>query len=134
MPPDKPDEAQRSPSAGPKARLYIVKKGILGPKAGQLVIDEYMVCWDAVTPNQDFIFTRYLHCKHLFIATASSFHGWKFMPTIRKYVVELLDGTLGAVLVKRWAWDRDNGCYGADHVRVKRCLFFYCLVFQSWQK
>lgn len=30
------------------------------------------------------------------------------MPTIGRYVVELLEGTLDLALVKRWAWDRDN--------------------------
>ncbi|KUJ09367.1 sarcosine oxidase-like protein [Mollisia scopiformis] len=107
MPPDESDEAQRSPSTGLKARLDIVRKGILGPKADKVVIDECRVCWNAVTPNQDFIIAPHPHCRRLFIATAGSFHGWKFMPTIGKYVVEMLDGTLDAALVKRWAWDRE---------------------------
>lgn len=107
-PPDEAGEAQRSPSAGLKAKLEIVKKGILGPKHEETAIHEYRVCWDAVTPNQDFIIAPHPHCKHLYIATAGSFHGWKFMPTIGKYIVEMLDGTLDATLVKRWAWDRAN--------------------------
>jgi sarcosine oxidase / L-pipecolate oxidase len=61
-----------------------------------------------VTPNQDFVIAAHRHCENLFIATAGSFHGWKFMPTIGRYVVELLDGELDPALVKRWAWDRDN--------------------------
>jgi sarcosine oxidase/L-pipecolate oxidase len=107
-PPNEPGEAQRSPDAGLKARLEIVKKGILGPKAADVAIDEYRVCWDAVTPTQDFIITPHPHCKHLYVATAGSFHGWKFMPTIGKYVVDMLDGSLDDALLKRWAWDRKN--------------------------
>ncbi|KAH8810703.1 sarcosine oxidase-like protein [Xylogone sp. PMI_703] len=108
MPPSEPGEAQRSPSAGLKAQLDVVKKGILGPKADEIVIDEYRVCWDAVTPNQDFVISPHPHCKRLFVATAGSFHGWKFMPTIGRYVAEMLSGTLDADLTKRWAWDREN--------------------------
>jgi len=113
MPPSEPGEAQRSPSAGLKARLDTVKRGILGPKAHDLVIDDYRVCWDGVTPNQDFVITPHPHCKRLFIATAGSFHGWKFMPTLGRYVVEMLDGTLDPALAKRWAWDR--GTEGGAH-------------------
>ena len=30
------------------------------------------------------------------------------MPTIGRYVVEMLDGSLDPSLAKRWAWDREN--------------------------
>jgi len=35
------------------------------------------------------------------------------MPTIGRYVVDMLEGTLDEGLVKRWAWDRPNE--GAAH-------------------
>jgi len=38
------------------------------------------------------------------------------MPTIGRYVVEMLDGTLDQALVKRWAWDRPNE--GAAHGKL----------------
>jgi sarcosine oxidase/L-pipecolate oxidase len=63
---------------------------------------------DAITPNQDFVITSHPRCDNLFIATTGSFHGWKFLPTIGSYVVDLLDGKLDPALVKRWAWDREN--------------------------
>ncbi|KAK0114323.1 hypothetical protein ONS95_013817 [Cadophora gregata] len=113
MPPPEPGELQRSPSTGLKARLDNVTKGILGSKADDLVIDEYRVCWDGVTPNQDFVITPHPHCKRLFIATGGSFHGWKFMPTIGRYVVEMMDGVLDPELAKRWAWER--GAEGGAH-------------------
>lgn len=71
---------------------------------------------DAITPNQDFVITAHPHCANLFIATAGSFHGWKFLPTIGRYIVDLLDGKLDPVLAKRWAWDRDNK--GAAHGKL----------------
>lgn len=42
------------------------------------------------------------------IATAGSFHGWKFLPNIGEYVVKRIFGTLEADLVRKWAWDREN--------------------------
>jgi sarcosine oxidase/L-pipecolate oxidase len=71
---------------------------------------------DAITPNQDFLIAVHPHCANLFIATAGSFHGWKFLPIVGRYIVDLLDGKLDPVLAKRWAWDRDNK--GAAHGRL----------------
>ena len=44
MPPDEPDQAQRSPNEGLKARLDTVK-GILGAKSKDIQLDSYRVCW-----------------------------------------------------------------------------------------
>lgn len=63
---------------------------------------------DAVTPNQDFIICPHPHSKNLYIAAGGSFHAWKFLPIIGKYVVQMLDGTLDEISASRWAWDRDN--------------------------
>jgi sarcosine oxidase/L-pipecolate oxidase len=68
---------------------------------------------DAVTPTQDLIITSHPHCQDLYLATRGSSHGWKFMSTIGRYVVKMLDGTLAPSLVKRWAWDRKKDEDGA---------------------
>jgi sarcosine oxidase / L-pipecolate oxidase len=73
----------------------------------------YVASRDAITPNQDFIISAHPHCKSLFIATGGSFHGWKFLPILGKYVVEMLEGRLDAELAKKWAWDR--GDKGSAH-------------------
>jgi len=38
------------------------------------------------------------------------------MPTIGRYVVEMLDGTLDPSLAERWAWDREN--QGVAHAHL----------------
>jgi sarcosine oxidase/L-pipecolate oxidase len=63
---------------------------------------------EGITPTQDFIISSHPRCENLFIATGGSFHGWKFLPILGDYVVNLLDGKLDEDLVKRWAWDREN--------------------------
>ncbi|KAG9189152.1 hypothetical protein G6011_06020 [Alternaria panax] len=77
-PPDEPNQAQRQPNQGLKERLDLVKDGILGEPGKNVEFDEYRIC-----------------C-------------WKFMPTIGRYVANMLDGKLDPSLAKRWAWDGEN--------------------------
>ena len=77
---------------------------------------------DGITPNQDFIISSHPRCKNLFIATGGSFHGWKFLPIIGKYVVRMLDGNLEQDLVARWAWDRDQKGSSQEALMPKREL------------
>jgi sarcosine oxidase / L-pipecolate oxidase len=45
MPPDQPDQAQRSPSEGLKARLDVVTRGLLGERSKNIRFNTYRVCW-----------------------------------------------------------------------------------------
>lgn len=45
MPPDEPDQAQRSPTEGLKARLEMSIKGLIGEKAKIMRVDTYRICW-----------------------------------------------------------------------------------------
>ena len=60
-----------------------------------------------MTPSEDFIISPHTACEGLFVATCGSFHGFKFLPVLGKYVVEMLSGALDPELQKRWAWDRE---------------------------
>lgn len=66
------------------------------------------ICRDSVTPNQDFIISPHPACKGLYIAGGGSFHSWKFLPTIGKYVVQMLKGQLASEPAEKWAWDRKD--------------------------
>ncbi len=63
---------------------------------------------DAVTPNQDWIISSHPAAKGLYVAGGGSFHSWKFLPTIGKYVSRMLKGELGAEQAEKWVWDRAN--------------------------
>lgn len=63
---------------------------------------------DAVTPNQDWIISPYADSPNLFIASGGSFHSWKFLPNLGKYVVQMLDGELSKELSEKWAWNRSD--------------------------
>lgn len=81
-----------------------------------------MLSRDGITPNQDFIISPHPRSKNLYIATGGSFHGWKFLPIIGDYVVQMLDNKLGAEFSKRWAWDRDQKGNVQDQFVPKREL------------
>ncbi|PSS12238.1 hypothetical protein M430DRAFT_29959 [Amorphotheca resinae ATCC 22711] len=115
-PPSQPDQAQHTVSQSLQAECTRVMKGIYGNELKDAQFESFRICWDSISPNQDFIISSHPHCKNLYIATAGSFHGWKFLPIIGDYVVQLLDGKLPEDLVKRWAWDREQA--GSAHGKM----------------
>jgi sarcosine oxidase/L-pipecolate oxidase len=64
---------------------------------------------DASTPTHDFLISPHPQCDKLYIATGGSFHGWKFLPVIGDYVVDMMQGSLDSDLADRWAWDKKGG-------------------------
>ncbi|KAG0646702.1 oxidase [Hyphodiscus hymeniophilus] len=117
QPPDQEDQAQHTVSQQLKDECARVMKGIYGKELDDAVFDSFRICWDGYTPNQDFIISSHPRCQNLYVATAGSFHGWKFLPILGQYVVKLLDGELDNDLVQRWAWDRPQ--VGSAHEKVK---------------
>ncbi|KAL6806755.1 FAD dependent oxidoreductase [Trichoderma sp. SZMC 28013] len=83
--------------------------GLYGKEVENLPIESYRICWDASTPTHDFLITPHPHCEGLYVATGGSFHGWKFLPVIGDYIVDMLHGLLGADYADRWAWDPKSG-------------------------
>ncbi|KAI9871377.1 MAG: hypothetical protein M1823_008466, partial [Watsoniomyces obsoletus] len=55
--------------------------------------DDWRLCWDAISPDQNQLIAQHPDSRlsTLFFATAGSFHSWKFLPTIGKYVVKVLN-------------------------------------------
>ncbi|KAK3365355.1 sarcosine oxidase [Lasiosphaeria ovina] len=92
---------------GLKQEVANVVKNTYGSHVPGIEIESYRMCWDAVSPDQDFIIDCHPTCQNLVIASAGSFHGWKFLPTIGEYVVKRLFGTLEEPLARKWAWNRE---------------------------
>ncbi|KAJ5247696.1 hypothetical protein N7468_002679 [Penicillium chermesinum] len=70
-------------------------------------VDYYRLCWDAITPQQHPLITAHPHPQlaNLYLAVGGSFHCWKFLPTIGRYVVNVLDGhTNGPDCDAAWSW------------------------------
>ncbi|PYI10715.1 FAD/NAD(P)-binding domain-containing protein [Aspergillus sclerotiicarbonarius CBS 121057] len=69
--------------------------------------DYWRLCWDAISPTQHPLITRHPddRLSHLYFAVGGSFHCYKFLPTIGKYVVNVLHGVSnGPEKDKAWAW------------------------------
>ncbi|KAL8714148.1 MAG: hypothetical protein Q9220_001876 [cf. Caloplaca sp. 1 TL-2023] len=115
VPPSPPSQSTWSQDVPPglKEEAFNVMTQTYGKEVEGLEFESYRMCWDAVTPNQDWVITPHPHCGSLYIATAGSFHGWKFLPTVGAYVVKMLQNKLTGEQARRWAWDRDNA--GAAH-------------------
>ncbi|KAL8890837.1 MAG: hypothetical protein Q9215_002063 [Flavoplaca cf. flavocitrina] len=92
---------------GLREEIGMVIKGIYGETQGsQLVPQRMRMCWDGLTQDDDWYICSHPRCANLYVATGGSFHGWKFLPILGEYVVQMLDGELGSEEAKRWAWDR----------------------------
>ena len=82
--------------------------------------DYWRLCWDAVSPDQNQLICRHPdpRLSNLYFATAGSFHSWKFLPIIGKYVVNVLHGkSNGEVKDKAWQWKKEWSPHGA-HEKV----------------
>jgi sarcosine oxidase/L-pipecolate oxidase len=105
MPPAGPQYNQWSPCQGLKDELEIVRKGIYGDLTNGLRFEKYRICWDAIAPDVNFFITPH-PIQGLYIATGGSFHGWKMMPVLGKYVIQMLQDKLSDEYKMRWAWER----------------------------
>ncbi|RAL13307.1 NAD(P)/FAD-dependent oxidoreductase [Aspergillus homomorphus CBS 101889] len=67
----------------------------------------YRLCWDAISPSQHPLITRHPDPRlaNLYLAVGGSFHSYKFLPTIGRYVVNVLQGVSnGPEKDEAWAW------------------------------
>ncbi|KAH8896417.1 sarcosine oxidase [Thozetella sp. PMI_491] len=108
VPPSGPDYDQWKVPSILKDDVRFAHKAILGSYGKDIELDHFRICWDALTPSEDFIISPHSACSNLYIATCGSFHGFKFLPVLGKYVVEMLDGVLEPELAQKWAWDREQ--------------------------
>lgn len=86
-------------------------------------IDYFRICWDAITPDQHPVITRHPHHRlnNLYLAAGGSFHCWKFLPTIGRYVVNVLDGVSNGVESdEAWAWKSERKGQGVHDSLVPR--------------
>jgi len=89
----------------------LVRTGLLSPcllevSRGQSFSTHRTLCRDAITPTQDWIISPHPRAPGLYVATGGSFHAWKFLPNIGRYVVQMLKGELREDYARRWSWDR----------------------------
>ncbi|KIW17379.1 hypothetical protein PV08_04573 [Exophiala spinifera] len=108
------------PSALRSESIDVIRRRVPAILHNGRVPDDWRICWDAVSPDQNQLITRHpvSTLSNLFLATAGSFHSWKFLPNIGRYVVNVLDGkSNGPIKDEAWAWKRTWAGRGA-HEKV----------------
>jgi len=82
--------------------------------------DEWRICWDAISPDQNQLICRHPdeRLSNLYFATAGSFHSWKFLPNIGRYVLNVLEAkSNGPAKDEAWQWKTSWSDKGA-HPKV----------------
>ncbi|CZT14152.1 related to FAD-dependent oxidoreductase [Ramularia collo-cygni] len=67
----------------------------------------WRICWDAQTPDENFLMCRHPDEKlgNLYLAVGGSFHAYKFLPNAGKYMLNVLAGEgNGPEKDKAWGW------------------------------
>ena len=70
-------------------------------------VSSWRLCWDSLTPTQDQLITKHpdVRLTNLYLAVGGSFHSWKFLPSIGKYVLNVVNGkSNGEEKDGKWAW------------------------------
>jgi sarcosine oxidase/L-pipecolate oxidase len=73
--------------------------------------DRWRICYDAVTPTEDWVLSRYPddRLSNTYIAVGGSFHSYKFMPNAGKYIFNVLnEKSNGAEKDRAWKWKSEN--------------------------
>ncbi|KAL3462387.1 FAD dependent oxidoreductase [Aspergillus heterothallicus] len=65
---------------------------------------ETRICWDGDMPDYHFLITPHPTHKNLKIAIGGSAHGFKFLPVLGKYIVQMMEGTLDPEIAQKWKW------------------------------
>ncbi|KAI1342808.1 putative sarcosine oxidase [Xylariaceae sp. FL0016] len=65
---------------------------------------ENRICWDADTVDHHFIIGEHPGHAGLHLAVGGSGHGFKFLPIIGRYVVDMIEGQLDVDTRQKWRW------------------------------
>ncbi|KAL2428926.1 L-pipecolate oxidase [Exophiala dermatitidis] len=113
-------EQKTVPEALKRQSIDIIRQRIPQILADGRLPDDWRICWDAISPDQNQLIARHPdpRLSNLYFATAGSFHSWKFLPNIGKYVANVLAGiSNGPEKDEAWAWKKEWAGRGA-HEKV----------------
>jgi sarcosine oxidase/L-pipecolate oxidase len=69
---------------------------------------------DADMPDYNFLIGAHPAHPGLKLAVGGSAHGFKFMPILGKYIVDMIEGTLDEEMVSKWRWRPGAKLLGAN--------------------
>ncbi|KAF1915751.1 FAD dependent oxidoreductase [Ampelomyces quisqualis] len=90
----------------------------------------WRMCFDAVTPSEDFLICIHPHSSlsNLIIATGGSFHSYKFLPVAGKYVAKVLNREgCGEEKDRAWGWKGEEERRGGGGLERLAARHIPCL-------
>lgn len=90
----------------PKGHEEDIKKllHLIVPELENHELVDSKVCWIADSCDSYFLIDECPYYKDVIVATGDSSHAFKFLPTIGKYIVQRMEGTLDPKLADIWKW------------------------------
>ncbi|KAL6298818.1 FAD dependent oxidoreductase [Sparassis latifolia] len=70
------------------------------------------LCWYTDSPDDNWVIGYHPADAGVMLATAGSGHAYKFLPVIGRIVADAIEGKLESELMKKFAFDRDDGYEG----------------------
>ncbi|KAI3399563.1 hypothetical protein diail_6202, partial [Diaporthe ilicicola] len=99
------DRDQRDIPEGLKRETQAILTSKLMPDLARGKPEYWRMCWDSSTPSEDLLLCEHPKAKSLYIITGGSFCGYKFLPNIGKYMLNVLSGeSNGPEKDKAWGW------------------------------
>ncbi|EJT96749.1 FAD dependent oxidoreductase [Dacryopinax primogenitus] len=79
------------------------------PDLGKKPLNSTRMCWYTDTPDSDWIFDFHPDHSKLLFATGGSGHAFKFLPTLGRFALGRIEGTLDEETAERFAWAKAAG-------------------------
>ncbi|KAM6526576.1 hypothetical protein FSOLCH5_002673 [Fusarium solani] len=101
-----PATAEEAEKRGPPLSPIAETKDFVRENLPDLVgaeITAVKMCWYADTVDLDFVIDRVPETEGLLVVTGGSFHGFKFLPVLGEYVVDVLEGKENKY-TQFWRW------------------------------
>ncbi|KAG8168965.1 hypothetical protein KVR01_001714 [Diaporthe batatas] len=96
---------QRDVPEGLKQETEAILTSKLMPRFAQEKPEYWRICWDSMTPSEDLLLCEHPKVKGIYIMAGGSFCGYKFLPNLGKYMLNVLSGqSNGAEKDKAWGW------------------------------
>ncbi|KZP30836.1 FAD dependent oxidoreductase [Athelia psychrophila] len=103
------------------------------PEIAHLPFESTRLCWYTYSNDEDWVIDEVAGYKNLFVATAGSGHGFKFLPVIGELIADRLEGKLAPEIAHKFSMSRDRGAfkggYGVLHEPIPLDLNDLCTDF-----
>ena len=114
-----PERDQRIvPEVLKKEAVEMMSSKVMPTFADGKEADYWRLCWDSYTPTQDWLLCKAPNPRlsNLYFAAGGSFHSYKFLPIIGKYMVNVLSGVgNGDEKDRAWSWKDPNVKWRGAH-------------------